>query len=602
MSIPRNEYPRPQLVRKDWVNLNGEWDFAFDDNNVGLKEKWFQNGGTFDRKINVPFAYQTELSGINDPSFHDFVWYSREFTVSKDWNNQRIILHFGAVDYRAWIYVNGEYVGFHEGGNVSFSFDITDHLTWGNEKVVVRVEDPSTDETIPRGKQFWIEQSDSIWYTRTTGIWQSVWFEPVSPTHVSKLRLTPDIDRGDIIVEFEVSGECINKQADIEISFQGEKVAKDTIEVFEPYNKRSVNLYNRQIFRTAFHHTGWNWSPENPNLFDIKFTLKDGDNQAILDEIESYFGMRKVHIENGMVYLNNKPYYQKLVLDQGYWQEGLLTAPTDEALKRDIELALEMGFNGCRKHQKVEDPRFLYWADKLGFLVWGECAAFPSYSEDAASRLTKEWIEIIERDYNHPSIVAWVPVNESWGVPFIKANKQQQHHSLAMYHLIHSLDTTRLVISNDGWELTETDICAIHNYNHGSSDEKAKYENFKESLLTKENLLSSKPAGRGIYADGFEHKGEPILLTEFGGIGFKVGEDSGWGYTSVKDEQEFIADYRRVMEAVYASKGLHGYCYTQLTDVEQEINGLLAYNREPKCELAKIKEINDMWHSNIVKS
>jgi beta-galactosidase/beta-glucuronidase len=601
MSVPRNEYPRPQLVRENWVNLNGEWDFAFDDKNVGLKEKWFQDGDTFDRKIIVPFAYQTKLSGINDPSFHDYVWYSREFTVPKDWNNQRVVLHFGAVDYRAWVYINGQYACFHEGGNVSFSIDITDYLTWGNENVVVRVEDPSTDETIPRGKQFWVEQSDSIWYTRTTGIWQTVWLEPVSPTHVSKLRLTPDIDRGDIIVEFEVSGEFINKKADIEISFQGEKVVKDTIEVFEPYNKRSINLYNRQIFRTSFHHGGWNWSPENPNLFDIKFTLKDEENQVILDEVESYFGMRKVHIENGMVYLNNKPYYQKLVLDQGYWPEGLLTAPTDEDLKKDIELAQEMGFNGCRKHQKVEDPRFLYWADKLGFLVWGECAAFPSYSEDAAARLTKEWIEIIERDYNHPSIVAWVPVNESWGVPFIKGNKQQQHHSLAMYHLIHSLDPSRLVISNDGWELTETDICAIHNYNHGSNDEIAKYEAFKESLSTKENLIESKPANRGIYADGFEHKGEPILLTEFGGIGFKVGEDNGWGYTSVKDEQEFIADYRRVMEAVYASKALHGYCYTQLTDVEQEINGLLSYNREPKCELSKIREINDMWHSNIVK-
>jgi beta-galactosidase/beta-glucuronidase len=602
MSVPRNEYPRPQLVRENWVNLNGEWDFAFDDKNVGLKEKWFQDGDTFDRKIIVPFAYQTKLSGINDPSFHDYVWYSREFTVPKDWNNQRVVLHFGAVDYRAWVYINGQYACFHEGGNVSFSIDITDYLTWGNENVVVRVEDPSTDETIPRGKQFWVEQSDSIWYTRTTGIWQTVWLEPVSPTHVSKLRLTPDIDRGDIIVEFEVSGEFINKKADIEISFQGEKVVKDTIEVFEPYNKRSINLYNRQIFRTSFHHGGWNWSPENPNLFDIKFTLKDEENQVILDEVESYFGMRKVHIENGMVYLNNKPYYQKLVLDQGYWPEGLLTAPTDEDLKKDIELAQEMGFNGCRKHQKVEDPRFLYWADKLGFLVWGECAAFPSYSEDAAARLTKEWIEIIERDYNHPSIVAWVPVNESWGVPFIKGNKQQQHHSLAMYHLIHSLDPSRLVISNDGWELTETDICAIHNYNHGSNEEIAKYEAFKESLSTKENLLDSKPANRGIYADGFEHKGEPILLTEFGGIGFKVGEDNGWGYTSVKDEHEFIADYRRVMEAVYASKALHGYCYTQLTDVEQEINGLLSYNREPKCELSKIREINDIWHSNIVKS
>jgi beta-galactosidase/beta-glucuronidase len=311
--------------------------------------------------------------------------------------------------------------------------------------------------------------------------------------------------------------------------------------------------------------------------------------------------MRKVHIENGMVYLNNKPYYQKLVLDQGYWPEGLLTAPTDDDLKKDIELALEMGFNGCRKHQKVEDPRFLYWADKLGFLVWGECAASASYSEEAAARLTKEWIDIVDRDYNHPSIVAWVPVNESWGVPFIKGNKQQQHHSLAMYHLIHSLDPTRIVISNDGWELTETDICAIHNYNHGSELETSKYEAFKEAIATKEALLSSKPANRGIYADGFEHKGEPILLTEFGGIGFKVGEDNGWGYTAVKDKEEFLKDYQRVMEAVYHSKALHGYCYTQLTDVEQEINGLLTYYREPKCDLVKIREINNMWHANVVK-
>lgn len=601
MSIPRNEYPRPQLVRTKWVNLNGEWDFAFDDQNIGLSEKWFHKNTSFDKKIIVPFAYQTELSGIHDPSFHDIVWYAREFTVPKDWQGQRIILHFGAVDYRAWVYINGQYAGSHEGGHVSFSLDITNQLTWGVEKVVVRVEDPSTDETIPRGKQSWVEKSASIWYTRTTGIWQTVWLEPVSSTNISKLRLTPDIDHGDIIVELEISGEFVNKKAEIEINFKGKRVASDTIEIFEPYNKRSIHLYNRKIFRTSFHHIGWNWSPENPNLFDIKISLKDNENQQILDVVDSYFGMRKVHIENGMVYLNNKPYYQKLVLDQGYWPQGLLTAPTDNDFKRDIELALGMGFNGCRKHQKVEDPRFLYWADHLGFLVWGECPAFPSYSEDAVARLTKEWIEIIERDYNHPSIIAWVPGNESWGVPFIKANKQQQHHSLALYHLIHSLDQTRLVISNDGWELTKTDICAIHNYNHGSKDETAKYEDFKESLSTKEDLLCSKPSGRGIYADGFDYQGEPIILTEFGGIGFKVGEDNGWGYTSVKNSEEFVADYRRVMEAVYASKALHGFCYTQLTDVEQEINGLLTFNREPKCDLTRIKEINDIWHTNIVK-
>lgn len=594
----RQEYPRPQFVRDQWLNLNGVWGFSFDDEKIGTQKRWFEKSYPFDREINVPFAYQTKLSGINDPSFHDHVWYKRTFSLKKDWADQRIKLHFGAVDYRAWVYVNGKYVGFHEGGHTSFSFDITDYLTWDEETVALHVEDPSTDETVPRGKQFWIEESDAIWYTRTSGIWQTVWVEPVNPTHLSQLRLTPDLDLGTINLEFEVTGHYQDTTVEIEIKFKDQLVAKDTILVTETYNSRSINLYNQHIFRTAFHNDGWNWTPENPNLFDLNLKLKKANKS--LDEVESYFGMRKIHTENGMVYLNNKPYYQKLVLDQGYWPEGLLTAPSDEDFKKDITLSLEMGFNGCRKHQKVEDPRFLYWADKLGFLVWGECAAFPSYSEQAASRLTKEWIEIVERDYNHPSIVTWVPVNESWGVPFIRSNPQQQHHSLALYHLIHSLDPTRLVISNDGWELTETDICAIHNYNHGNEDEKLKYRVFEESLSTKETVLSSRPAGRGIYANGFSHKGEPILLTEFGGIGFKVGEEQGWGYTSVKDETQYIKDYERVIDAVYASKILHGFCYTQLTDVEQEINGLLTYDRKPKVELSKIKEINNKWHSIII--
>jgi beta-galactosidase/beta-glucuronidase len=598
----REEYPRPQFVRQEWLNLNGEWDFSFDDQNSGVKEKWFAEGHAFGQKIQVPFAYQSKLSGIHDPSFHDVVWYRRSFTLTEAWKNQRVLLHFGAVDYRCWVYVNEKFVGFHEGGHVSFSFDITDYLTWGEESVVVRVEDPSTDETIPRGKQFWIEKSDAIWYTRTTGIWQTVWLEPVSPVRLTNVRFTPDIDHGNIKVNFNVLGDVTNKQVDLEITYKGEKVASDSITIFEPFNERVINLYNQKIFRTGFHHYGWNWTPESPNLFDITLSLRDTTEDKVLDHVASYFGMRKIHTENGMVYLNNKPYYQKLVLDQGYWPEGLLTAPSDEDFKKDIELAKAMGFNGARKHQKVEDPRFLYWADQLGFLVWGECAASPSYSEDAASRLTREWLEIVERDYNHPSIVAWVPINESWGVPHIRDDKQQQHHSLAMYHLIHSLDTTRLVISNDGWELTKTDICAVHNYNHGSKNEVAKYNVFKEDLSTKEAVLSSQPAGRGIYANGFSHQGEPILLTEFGGIGFKVGEDAGWGYTSVKDVNEFVEDYGRVLEAVYASEILHGFCYTQLTDVEQEINGLLTYDRKPKCDLEKIKEINNAWHRNVVKA
>jgi beta-galactosidase/beta-glucuronidase len=595
----RQEYPRPQLVRKEWQNLNGVWDFAFDDRNEGTKQKWFLTDSTaFDKEINVPFAYQTERSGIADPTFHDLVWYKREFTVPDHWKNKRVILHFGAVDYRAWVYINERFVGFHEGGNTNFSFDITEQLTEGTQTVVVKVEDPSTDETIPRGKQYWIEESDGIWYTRTTGIWQTVWLEAIHPLHISKLRYTPDVDRGEIGVEFELEGDLTDAEVQFDIRFKGEGIAKDTVVVHERYNRRSFNLYNKKIFRTGFHHDGWNWTPENPNLFDVNITVME--NGKVMDEIDSYFGMRKIHTENGMVYLNNRPYYQKLVLDQGYWPEGLLTAPSDEDLKKDIELSKQLGFNGCRKHQKVEDPRFLYWADRLGYLVWGECAASPSFSENAAARLTKEWIEIIQRDYNHPSVVAWVPLNESWGIPNVRDNRQQQHHSLAMYHLIHSLDQTRLVISNDGWELTKTDICAVHNYNHGNKNETVKYEKYKEDLGTLEGILASKPARRSIYANGFEHEGEPILLTEFGGIGFKVGDDSGWGYTSVTNTEDFIEDYKRIMEAVYSSKALFGFCYTQLTDVEQEINGLLTYDRKPKCELQKIKEINDMWHPGVI--
>ena len=595
----RCEYPRPQLVRSEWLNLNGQWDFEFDDQDVGLKEKWYIEQ-SFSQKIEVPFAYQTKLSGINDPSFHDQVWYKREFSVPEAMNGKRIILHFGAVDYRAMVYINGQLVGMHEGGHTSFSFDITDHLNGGVETLVVRVEDPSTDETIPRGKQLWVEGSGGIWYTRTTGIWQTVWLEAVHESHIQKLRFTPLFDSGDVKIEFEILKDFLGKTVEIDILFKGEKITTQTVSPHEIYTRLTVNLFNRKIFRTEYHGQGWTWSPEAPNLFDV--TIKVLDNGTVIDELESYFGMRKIHTENGMVYLNNKPYYQKLILDQGYWPEGLLTAPSDEALKLDIELAKEAGFNGCRKHQKVEDPRFMYWADKLGFLVWGECANSTLYSEDAVARLTREWLEILERDYNHPSLVTWVPVNESWGVPQISTNDQQRQHTLAMYHLIKSLDPTRLVISNDGWEMTKTDICGIHNYNHGNKDETEKYAYYQHALATKENLLSARHHGSWkTYTNGYKYEGEPILLTEFGGIGFKVGADDGWGYTSVTNETDYIEDYRRVMEAVFASKGLHGYCYTQLTDVEQEVNGILTYDRKPKCDLKELHKLNNLWHMPTVE-
>ena len=595
----RQEYPRPQLVRKQWLNLNGQWDFEFDDENVGLKEKWY-TGQAFSQKIEVPFAYQAKLSGIGDPTSHDQVWYKREFSIPEAMKGKRIILHFGAVDYRSMVYVNGQLVGTHEGGHTPFSFDITDHLNGGVETLVVRAEDPSEDETIPRGKQSWEPESRAIWYTRTTGIWQTVWLEAVHGSHIQKLRFTPLFDSGDVKIEFEIQEAFQGKTVEIDISFKDEKIATHTARPHEIYTRLTVNLFNRKIFRTEYHGQGWTWSPEAPNLFDV--TIKVLEDGIVIDELESYFGMRKIHTENGMVYLNNKPYYQKLVLDQGYWPEGLLTAPSDDALKLDIELSKEMGFNGARKHQKVEDPRFMYWADKMGYLVWGECAAATSYTEDAVARLTREWLEILERDYNHPSIVTWVPINESWGVPYVCNNEQQKHHTLAMYHMIKSLDPTRLVISNDGWDATKTDICGIHNYGHGHKDDTATHAYFQHALETKEVLLNAKHAARNVYTGGFEHEGEPIMLTEFGGVAFKVGEDAGWGYTSVTTMDDYVSDYERIMKAVFASKILHGYCYTQLTDVEQEINGILTYDRKPKCDLKEINRLNNLWHHPTIEN
>lgn len=592
----RNEYPRPQMVRENWLNLNGEWEFQFDDRDCGLKEKWYEKGTRFSRKIIVPFAFQTKLSGIGETNRHDIVWYHRTFQIDKE-NKQRYLLHFGAVDYFADIFVNGEKVTSHEGGHTSFTVDITSYLLdTGENHLVVRAYDPQTDESIPRGKQIWEEKSKGIWYTNTTGIWQTVWLEKVADIYITQLKFTPLFDSGQVEVEVYLNHIASKANLLYQIYFKDNLICKGETNCNQNKVKFVVDVMQEKIFRTIFHGDGYAWSPEHPNLFDVSFNLfVEGDR---VDKINSYFGFRKIHEENGMVYLNNQPYYQKLVLDQGYWPDSLLTAPNDEAFVDDIKLSKEMGFNGCRKHQKIEDPRFLYWADKLGYLVWGECASAPIYNSDAVNRLTREWSEIITRDYNHPSIVTWVPLNESWGVPDIQRNRQQQHFSQALYHYIHAVDSTRLVISNDGWNLTETDICAIHNYSHGQSHDLKQYEHFKTTLSTKENILNFPSTRWSIYAQGFYHRGTPILLTEFGGIGFKVGNQVGWGYTSAETKEDFVSEYRRVMEAVYASRVLYGYCYTQLTDVEQEINGLLTYDRRPKCDLAKIREINDSYHLN----
>ncbi len=597
--IRRTEYPRPQFVRRNWINLNGTWRFAFDDEDRGRRERWYRDKTRYNRTIEVPFVFQSDLSGIGEREFHDIVWYQRDFEVERN-QNQRVIIHFGAVDYEADVYVNEGHVCHHTGGHTSFEADITDYLLPGGRQTVsVRVWDSGRDESIPRGKQFWEEKSRGIWYTSSTGIWQTVWLEVVESRHIRELYLTPLYDEGKIKAELEVAALSGALSLDYEISFRKEKVAAGRIEVLSAKVSFVADLFQEHIFRMNYHGESWAWTPETPNLFDLRLILRDRN--EILDEVSSYFGMRKIETKNGMIYLNHMPYYQKLVLDQGYWKEGLLTAPSDRDYEKDIRLAKEMGFNGCRKHQKTEDPRFLYWADMLGYLVWGECAAPAVFNRNSVERLMSEWKDIIRRDYNHPCIVTWVPVNESWGVPDISFDRRQQHFSQALYHYLHTLDPSRPVISNDGWAVTETDIVGIHNYAHGQEGERERQQYFEETLSCRENLIHRNSSPWPVFAEGFSYGGEPIVLTEFGGIAYDVSGERGWGYTSAETEQVFLQEYRRIMEAVCRSKALWGYCYTQLTDVEQEINGLLTYDRKPKCDLAVIREINNRYHVSVVE-
>lgn len=576
----REEYPRPQFVRNNWLNLNGEWDFQFDDGDDGLKAKWYQKPD-FGMKIVVPFVYQSRLSGINCKDFHDIVWYTKSVTLEDEWLKGRVLLNFGAVDYKADVWVNGEHVTTHEGGHVSFSVEVT-NLVKKENVIVVRVQDYTRDLELPRGKQYWKPNSESIFYTRSTGIWQTVWLEAVPKTYLKKVWFTPDIDKKTILIEYEVDGKE-NADLGLTIMRNGTVLANDRFEVINQRGKKEIWL-DQAVTINWNHNESLVWSPESPNLFDIKFKLYSGD--TVTDEVSSYFAMRKVSIENGLFMLNNRPYYQKLLLDQGYWQESLLTAPSDEAFKEDIRLAKAMGFNGVRKHQKIEDPRFLYWADKMGLLVWGEMANAFVYSRQYVDRVVKEWMEVVRRDYNHPCIVVWVPLNESWGVDGILHNKDEQAHSVSMYYITKSIDQTRPVISNDGWEHTKSDILTIHDYEW-------RKEILKERYRTLPDTLNCMPSCRRMFAEGWEYENQPIIVSEMSGISYRKGNQEGWGYSYAVSDEDFILRYYNVVSAMLESPLIQGFVVTQLTDLEQEMNGLLTYDRKPKVDVEILRKIND---------
>jgi beta-galactosidase/beta-glucuronidase len=561
------------------MSLNGPWEFEFDDANVGLEENWAAGGRKFSRTIVVPFCFESKLSGIGDTSFHPWVWYRRSFTVPEAWKGKRVLLHFGAVDYRAMVWVNGRYVGGHTGGHVPFSFDITPHLQRGANTVTVRAEDPPTDRYVPRGKQYWEPKSRGIFYTRTTGIWQPVWIEAAGDSYLTKVRITPSND-GTVRLEARIA----RPQADLEfraaIRFQDREVASGGARNDGPRALLALAVQEPRL-----------WSAGSPNLYDVTFELRRGG--AVLDRVQSYFGFRSVSTANGRVLINGRPVFLKMVLDQGYWPESTITPPSEEAIQYDIRMTKEMGFNGARKHQKLEDPRYLYWADKMGLYVSSEMANAYLFDEDYVQRFTAEWIEAVERDYNHPSIIMWVPINESWGVPDL-GDPRQQNHLKALYALTKSLDATRPVIDNDGWEHVDTtDLFAIHDYARTGD---LLYEIYKDLGKTG---IPARRTGRSLLAPGYRYNGTPILLSEFGGIayippGHQVPPDA-WGYAGVeKTAEAALARLRGLYEAIAKIPEFAGLCYTQLTDVEQEINGLLTYDRKPKFDPKLIREINEL--------
>ncbi|TNJ66125.1 glycoside hydrolase family 2 [Paenibacillus hemerocallicola] len=576
-------YPRPQFVRDHWIDLNGEWGFAFDDANVGEAAGW-QQSFKGDHTIVVPFTYETKKSGIGEEAHHPCVWYNRKLDIPAEARGKRVFLHFQAVDYIAKVWINGEYVGSHQGGYSAFSFDIAPYVRFESaNELTVKVID-SKDATQPRGKQRWVDDNFECFYVQTTGIWQSVWLEYVERDYVDAVKITPDLDAATVRFEYQVKGEVnadSNLRLETIITMKGRQVKQTSLKIDRPWLRLEVDLVHEM-------NGPWKrryWAPGHPNLYDVEFRLYRDD--VLIDQVYSYFGMRKISIEKGQVLLNNMPIYQRLILDQGYWPDSHLTPPSEEALIADIDLLMQMGYNGVRKHMKIEDARFLYWCDVKGVLVWSEMAATFEFNDQAIQQFTAEWMDIVRQQYNHPSIITWVPFNESWGLMNIFKDGRQQQWTESIYHLTKAFDPNRPVVTNDGWEHTVSDILTLHDYAE-TKDVLLKHLASKDEIVNNEKAFNKR---KYAFADGYSYKGQPIIVSEFGGVAFE--SEKGWGYgKQVASEQDFLERFRGIHEAIKQTEYIVGYCYTQLTDVQQEVNGLLTEERKPKVPISKIQEVN----------
>ena len=577
---PRAEYPRPQFERADWVNLNGEWSFALDLSDSG-RDRDFYNSKGFEQRITVPFAPESKLSGIGYTDFINSVWYQRMIQIPSAWQGKRVKLNFGAVYYESEVYIDGRFVGRHYGGSDSFAFDITDFVGDGKEhSIVVHAESDLRSGTQPGGKQSTNYYSYGCSYTRTTGIWQTVWMEAVDDMALERVQVVTDIDNEQIVViptYYNVAG---GNTLSVEVRDGGKVVAHAESAAVQGVPV-VVALKKAKL-----------WSPESPFLYDVVYEVKDAEGKT-LDRVDAYVGMRKVHIDGNKIYLNNKPYYQRLVLDQGFYPDGIWTAPSDEALKHDIEMSKAAGFNGARLHQKVFEERFHYWADKLGYIVWGEMASWDKdfNSVAAARNFLSEWGNIVVRDRNHPALIVWTPFNEEFGVPSNEAGR----FLTDVYNETRRLDPTRPVNTVSGGIYVISDFCTAHCYEQDGARLHSMLFDGEKFYQPQGPNEGFERAIRKLYYDG----SLPYVLDEFGGIKCAETQPEGgnsWGYgNAAPTREDFYTRLEALVKAIVEhSDKICGFCYTQLTDVEQEQNGVYYYDRGEKFDMGRVKAIFQM--------
>lgn len=565
--MQRTEYPNPQFRRSDFVNLNGKWEFEIDNNFTGFKRDLLNN--KLKQEIIVPFCPESELSLVNHKDFIYACWYKRKFNIDEEQMKKRITINFGAVDYLAVVYINGKRVGSHSGGSTPFKFSINDFVIIGENEVTVYVED-NTKDNIPSGKQSSKLNSYGCFYTRVTGIWQTVYLEFTPHIYIESIKYFPNITDGSVDIEVKTNGEA---NLLTEVYFNNKLVGQ---------NETSVIRKLRYTIKLQEIHL---WGLGEGNLYDVKFSLGE-------DTVHSYFGLREVKYDGLKFMLNGKSVFQRLVLDQGYYKDGVYTAKNVDEFKQDIQMALDLGFNGARLHQKVFEPQYLYYCDLMGFMVWGE---FPSWGIrtsdlDVLGNFIQEWTEVVERDFNHPSILMWCPLNETWEDLDDSERVRDVRFVESIYSVTKTLDETRPCVDvSGGYHGRKTDLFDFHYY----GDLEGLKDKIKD-LEEKDLLTMGKTYAKG--ENIFYQKGQPVLASEYGGLSFNLKENNekAWAYSNINNEDEFVKNFIDMAEVLLSSSKLSGFCYTQLYDVEQEVNGLYTYDRKLKFDkkhFAKIKSV-----------